>query len=74
MRYRSVQEEAAALEAVVADRYPSMSAEDRAMFPAAVLYKVTDLYRSGAGVRLEVLDSEGQYPTGGFRALMIENF
>jgi hypothetical protein len=70
MRYGTVHEEAAALEAVIADRYPAMTPEDRAMFAAAVLYKVTDLYRRGGTVVLESYDSAGR-PVGR-RPLVIE--
>jgi len=46
--YKSLAEEAADLEAVLAERFPELSDEDRGRFCAAVLYKVADLYRWGA--------------------------
>jgi hypothetical protein len=46
--YKSLAEEAADLEAVIAERFPELSDEDRNQFCAAVLYKVADLYRCGA--------------------------
>lgn len=70
MRYRTLQEEAAALESVVAVRYPTMTAEDRAEFCAAVLHKVADLYGAGRTVVLESFDSDGR-PIG-LRPLVLE--
>lgn len=60
MQYRTVTAEATALEAVIADRYPAMSAADRAAFPASVLYKVADLYRPNVTVVLQAYDGDGR--------------
>jgi hypothetical protein len=69
-RYRPVQDEADALEAVVAARFPTMSAEDRRAFPAAVLFKTADLLRDGFTVRLVAYGLDGACV--GWRALAIE--
>lgn len=47
-RYKTLAEEAADLEAVLAERFPGLSDEDRGQFCAAVLHKVAFLYRQGA--------------------------
>ncbi len=46
--YKSLAEEAADLEAIIAERFPGLSEEDRGRFCASVLHKVADLYRWGA--------------------------
>lgn len=59
MRYLSLAEQAEVLTGVVAERYPGMSADDRAQFASAVLYKVTDLLCHGGDVVLESYDADG---------------
>jgi hypothetical protein len=68
---RSLAEEAADLEAIVADRFPGLSPQDRAQFCASTLRKVACLYQRGANVILAVVDDKGE-PTGGWQALLIQ--
>lgn len=68
--YKSLAEEAVDLEAIVAERFPGLSDEDRGQFCAAVLYKVADLYRfGGESVQLVSYDADGRMQ--GRRALLI---
>lgn len=68
--YKSLAEEAADLEAVLAERFPGLSAEDRALFCSSALRKIASLYRRGKFVRLEVVDENG-VPTGGWQGLLL---
>lgn len=71
MPYGTVNEEATALEAAVADRYPDLSVEDRNRFAAAVLHKLAGMYRRGATVRLQAIGTDGQ--PEGWMALVLED-
>jgi hypothetical protein len=70
MAYLPVTEEAAALEAVVAERYPEMAEADRGLFASSVLRKVTWMLRNGDHVELHAVDNRGA-DTGGRSALVL---
>lgn len=76
-RYGTVQEEAAALEAVIAERFPNISPEVLAQFCSSTLHKVAAMYRTDiprhqhhSSVKLVGYDADGREL--GHQPLLIE--
>lgn len=70
MRYGTVQEVAARLEAAVAERYPTMSTEERSEFAASALTKLAMVYESGCKARLHTETADGLV---GWHAFVIDD-